>query len=63
MVFAATPNSKMANVTLLEGCIGGQPNVLIPNRISSSSFIKNDKEKDLGAVDYLILSFSLAQES
>lgn len=43
-----------------DACIGGQPNVLIPNGISSWSFKKNDKDKDLGAVDYLTLSFSLA---
>ncbi|CUM56513.1 unnamed protein product [Debaryomyces fabryi] len=41
-------------------CIGGQPNVFIPNGISSWSFKKDDNNQHLGAVDYLTMSFSLA---
>lgn len=43
-----------------EVCIDGQPNVLIPNGISSWSFKKDENNQDLGAVDYLTMSFSLA---
>lgn len=42
-------------------CVDGQPNVLIPNGISSWSFKKSeDNDHALGVTDYLTLSFSLS---